>query len=233
MALACARAVSVATALAFTALVAAGVASSAPLGTPAAVCSTSPYAYAGLAGNSPTRGIKATVTTLAESQVTSGHVAGWIGLGGVDAGPGNQPEWIQTGVNTMAGGGSELYLEITRPGTGTTYQTLKAGIVAGSHYSLAIVRLDGHPNVWQATLDGKTAGQPVYLPASGGFEPMAMSESWNGGTPSCNGFAYHFDHLQVASPLGAWGSLTGASTLADTGYRLTDRTASGFTALSA
>ena len=75
----------------------------APSGAPATSCTSKPYAYAGLASNATAQGIKATVTTLAAAQVPDGHVAGWIGVGGPNAGPNGQAEWLQAGLNTQVG----------------------------------------------------------------------------------------------------------------------------------
>src|SRR5580704_18998947 len=94
----------------------ASVLATAPSSLPAATCSSQSYAYAGLFSNLSASGIKATVTTLAAAQVTNGHVAGWIGVGGTSAGPGGVAEWLQTGVQESAGGDTEIYAETTKPG---------------------------------------------------------------------------------------------------------------------
>jgi hypothetical protein len=62
---------------------------------------------------------------------------------------------------------------------------------------------------------------------------MAMSESWNGGSPACNGFSYRFADLRTATQSGAWRPLVAAYTLADRGYRLLSRSTTGFVAQSA
>jgi hypothetical protein len=82
-------------------------------------------------------------------------------------------------------------------------------------------------------VNGTPATGPVALPGSSGFAPMAMSESWNGGRPDCNGFSYRFDRLRIATSQGGWTPLTNTSTLSDNGYQVIDRTRAGFTALSA
>jgi len=209
------------------------IALAAPSGAPATSCTSSPYAYAGLASNVSAQGIKATVTTLAAAQVPDGHVAGWIGVGGTNAGPNKQAEWLQTGVNTMAGGGTELYVETTRLGSSPTYKTLLSHVVQGTPYRLAVIELSGRPDVWQVWLNGKPVTDPVSLPGSSRFAPMAMSESWNGGTQTCNGFVYRFDNVRITTNPGSWRALTSTSTLSDAGYLVTDRTTDGFTAASA
>jgi hypothetical protein len=73
----------------------------------------------------------------------------------------------------------------------------------------------------------------VRLPGSKQFEPMAMSESWNGGPPpTCNGFSYRFAQLKIASRDGVWRALTHTTPLANKGYKITDRTVNGFIARS-
>ena len=110
---------------------------------PASSCSPKPYAYAGLVSDAPARGIEAVVTTTAVAKVISGHVAAWIGVGSTSAGPGGQAEWLQTGVNTQAGTGSQLYAEITQPGRPIKYLTLASGIAPGASYHLAVVEIPG------------------------------------------------------------------------------------------
>jgi len=202
------------------------------LGLPAASCSASPYAYAGLFANAPSDGIEATLTTLAAAQVPSGHVAGWIGVGGVGMGPGGQSEWLQAGINTQAGSGSQLYAEITPPGGSPEYVELSAQADPGSSYHIAVLQMRGRPDTWQVLVDGRPATAPVFLPGSGSFAPMAMSESWDGGTPTCNGFAYRFSRVRVDQGR-SWRRMSDPSVIADLGYAITDRTAGGFTALSA
>jgi hypothetical protein len=195
-------------------------------------CTASSYAYAGLVSNQARKGIKATVTALAPAQVAKGHVAAWIGVGGPESGVNGEAEWLQTGINGFENGSSELYLEVTRPGSSPEYTTIVPQIVPGRSYRLAVLELAGRPDQWQVYVNGKPAGGPVALPASKRFQPMAMSESWNGGTPTCNGFAYSFDRLQVASKPNLWKPLTDATTLTDAGYRVSDKTTAGFTAHS-
>ena len=64
--------------------------------TPSA-CGAQDYAYAGLQSAGKAHGIAATITALTTPTVDDGHVAGWIGVGGVDAGPGGAAEWLQVG----------------------------------------------------------------------------------------------------------------------------------------
>src|SRR5579862_4843281 len=174
-------------ALAFTAVAAgAKAASVVPGATPAASCSPKPYAYAGLVSSVPATGIESVVTTVAAANVLSGHTAAWIGVGSPKAGPIGQAEWLQAGVNTQAGIGSELYAEITLPGQSPKYMTLASGIVAGSSYHIAVVEVPGKTDVWHVLVNGRAMTGAINLPGSSHFRPMAMGESWNGGAPHCN-----------------------------------------------
>ncbi|HEY4347155.1 MAG TPA: hypothetical protein VGM80_06155 [Gaiellaceae bacterium] len=226
------RFVSLAVAAGLTGLLMAGTSAAMPLGAPAASCTSSPYAYAGLADNNPAGGVKAVITPLADAQVPNGHVAGWIGVGGANAGPGGQAEWIQAGIATVAGGSTEVYAEITQPGLAPRYQTLRTNVNAGASYRLAVLEVPGSQNVWQVWLDGVPVTNPVLLPGSANFAPMVVSESWNGGTPTCNGFAYGFGNVQVSPKAGKWSRLGDATSFSDNGYRIVDRSLTGFSAIS-
>jgi hypothetical protein len=202
-------------------------------GAPAASCTPAPYAYAGLFSNRIATGIEATLTTIATAQVTKGHVAAWIGVGGLNAGPKGKAEWLQTGLATLASGKTVIYAESTTPGKDTVYQALASNIAAGTPYRLAVRELPNRTDVWQIWLNGRRVTTPVTLPGSGHFEPMAMSESWNGGPPpTCNGFSYRFAQLKIASKTGTWTALTNTSPISNQGYKISDRTVAGFTASS-
>jgi hypothetical protein len=184
-------------------------------------CTRSPYAYAGLIANSDAAGIKATIIATRPATVRDGHVAGWIGVGGPSAGPNGKAEWLQAGLNVVAGKRAELYSELTQPGRDPAYTTL--GYVAvGKPYHLAVVELASAPGTWQILLNGKPASEPVLFPGShGAFQPMAMTESWNDNVPSCNDYAYRFESVVIAGH-SSWERLSSGSahTLSDVGYRL-------------
>jgi hypothetical protein len=127
-----------------------------------------------------------------------------------------------------------IYAESTTPGTDTVYQALVHNVVAGTPYRLAVRALANRTDVWQIFLNGRPVTTPITLPGSGHFEPMAMGESWNGGSPpTCNGFSYRFSQLKIASKTGTWTPLTKTSPISNKGYKITDRTSDGFTASSA
>jgi hypothetical protein len=77
--------------------------------------------------------------------------------------------------------------------------------------------------VW---VNGKAVTDRIVLPGShGAWPPVATAESWNGGTTgTCNGFAFRFEQVRVATqPGGAWRSLTRGSVLSAPGYRVLRR----------
>jgi len=194
-------------------------------------CGPSGYAYAGLQPSQAGHGISAVLTSLAAPAVESGHVAGWVGVGGPSAGPNGEAEWLQAGLNVIADGRAEIYGELTLPGRSPIYKTI-GQVKIGKSYRLAVLEVPGKPGTWQVYLNGKPVSKQVFLRGShGAFEPMAMTESWNGGTPSCNDFSYRFDRVLVAGRPGSWARLTSTSagTLTDVGYRVA-RTTAGFVA---
>jgi len=204
-------------------------ASSAAAGVTAA-CTARPYAYAGLVANAYRPGIKATIAATKPADVKNGHVAGWIGVGGPKAGPNGTAEWLQAGLNVVADGSAEIYSEQTTPGQSPVYTTL-GKVVVGKAYRIAVVEISDRPGTWHVLLNGKVVSPPVSLPGShDAFQPMAMTESWNGNVPSCNDFSYRFAGVMVGGN-GSWTGLTAGSaqTLSDLGYRVA-MTDAGFVA---
>src|SRR4029077_20870921 len=67
-----------------------------------AACGAKEFAYAGLEADAAAHGVRASIAPLAVPRVPDGHVAGWIGVGGLDAGPGGKAEWLQTGLASFA-----------------------------------------------------------------------------------------------------------------------------------
>src|SRR3954462_4047400 len=103
-------------ALALALCTAALVSSARPADASSPSCSSSPYPYAGLIGRQKVGGVRATITAVTRPDVAAGHVAGWVGVGGTNAGPNGRAEWIQVGLSGFSGGPSQLYYEVTQPG---------------------------------------------------------------------------------------------------------------------
>ena len=74
------------------------------------------YAYAGHQASRVAHGIRATITPTASPNVVSGHVAGWIGVGGPGQGANGQTLWLQVGVASIPDTPTMVYAEITRGG---------------------------------------------------------------------------------------------------------------------
>ena len=187
-------------------------------------CGTSGYAYAGVAATSRAYGVAARLTTLTAPSVRSGHVAGWVGVGGAGAGPSGSDEWIQAGFSAFPGSSaSSLYYEVARPNQAPVYHELAANLEPGTSKKVAVVEVAGRPGWWQIRVDGRPMTAPVELPGShGAWRPVATGETWGGGAFVCNGFRYRFDALAVATQPGrAWLPLRRVSTFQDHGYRVT------------
>jgi len=218
-------------------LVAIGAATSAAvlaLAAPAAAtCGETGYAYAGLEAAAPAAGVAATVTALSQPRVRGGHVAAWVGVGGYGLGPGGANEWLQAGVATLPGRASRLYVEWKTPHRRAHVLRLQGRAGTGVSHRVAVVAQPGRSGAWRAYVDGVAVGPVVALPGSQShFEPMAVTESWDGGTGACNRFAYRFRDVSVADRAGAWAPLAAAYRVQDPGQRLIARTLADFTARS-
>jgi hypothetical protein len=193
------------------------------------------YTYAGRSSATRAHGVGATLTALSKPEVADGHVAAWVGVGGVGQGPNGSDAWIQVGLSAFPGSESSLYYEVTRPGATPRYVELKSGIRSGTRFRVAVLEMSSRPNHWRVWLNGKPASAPVELPGSSGrWRPIATAESWAGTGPACNRFSYRFEGVRVAAANGgSWRSFVGGQTFLDSGYRLVDRGSSTFVATSA
>ena len=188
------------------------------------------YSYAGFVSARAGHGISATLEALSAPRVRWGHVAGWVGVGGPGAGPNGETEWIQVGFSGFYGGASKLYYEVTLPGRSPRYTELDAEIHPGESHRIGVVEMRARPNVWRVWVDGRPVTGGFYLPGSHGrWQPMATAESWNAGMGACNGFAYRFSRVKVATRSGGWRGFAPGYELEDPGYAVW-RTAAGFVA---
>lgn len=164
------------------------------------------YAYAGHQATSVARGIRATITPIAPSNVLAGHVAGWVGVGGPGQGANGRTLWLQVGVASLPETPPMVYAEITRGGRSPVFVPLLQNVQVGESHRVAVLELAGRPNWWRVWLDGKTVTEPVLLEGSTNrWQPIATAESWNGGRAVCNTFAFRFDGVGVAAaPGGSW-----------------------------
>jgi hypothetical protein len=212
-------------------LVALAVATVPAFAGPAHAGCTKTYSYAGLVSVRPAHGVRATLEALSIPRVSSGHVAGWVGVGGVGAGPRGETEWIQVGYSGLFGGQSQLYYEVTPPNRPPRYTAIDPDLNPGERHTIAVHEVPTRRDWWRVRVDGRPVGAPVHLPGSHGrWRPIATAESWNAGDGRCNAFAYRFSNLRVATrPNRRWRPFEPGQTLQDPGYRVA-RSQAGFIA---
>jgi hypothetical protein len=171
------------------------------------------YSYAGIGAPSPGYGISATITPLDAFDVLSGHVAGWVGVGGPGEGPDGTNEWLQIGYSGYPSvTGSDVYYEVALPGRAPAYHQVAAALPVGTVAKVGVLEIRSRPNWWRVWLDHKPVSQPIRLPESHDrWSPIATAESWDGGTGgACNTFLYRFRDVSVAHTAGGgWHRLMG------------------------
>jgi hypothetical protein len=215
---------------------AASLAGTAPAQSQTHGCGPRGYAYAGLEARQTAYGVAATLAATTDPDVQRGHVAGWIGVGSSNQGPGGTHEWLQVGLNTIPGSGGNLYYEVAQP-WGIRYVPIQSGVPAGRNFSVAVLEMAHRRSVWRVWVDNRPASPPIWLPHSHGvLTPMAIAESWDGGAPACNRYAYRFAGVTLAdSPGGSWARfrLRDGYVLHDPGYRVVPALTGGFVAAAA
>jgi len=197
-----------------------------------AACGSSGYAYAGLGASQRAYGVATWLQSVAAPEVLSGHVAGWVGVGGPGAGPNGTDEWIQVGFSAFPGGSTSLYYEVALPHQAPQYHEVAAGLPAGSTHKVAVVELRTRRSWWSVVVDDHAVGDPVYLPGShGAWRPLATTETWGAGSFVCNRFSYRFGSVSVATrPGGGWQRLRSHYTFQNHGYRIKSLGAATFLA---
>jgi hypothetical protein len=199
-------------------------------------CGRSGFAYAGLQSDREAFGVTATLSALADPLVERGHVAAWVGVGAPGEGPNGTNEWLQVGLNRIAGRDAKLYYEIAQP-WGMRYVELKADVSTGRRVEVSVLEMAGRRDVWRVWVDGRPASEPIYLPASHHrLTPMAIAENWDGGTPACNRYKYRFRDVSLAgTPGGSWAPFRRqqAEVMQDAGYRILPAPQDGFVAVTA
>ena len=191
------------------------------------------YSYAGVQSPGSAYGVSAAIEMLGTPTVRSGHVAAWVGVGGAGLGPGGADEWLQAGIARDEGGTDRLYYEVKRPGdAAATYVQLRA-VAPREKHMVAVLERRSQQNAWRVWIDGAAVSPTLTLPGSHGrFQPVATAESWDGGQSVCNGYAFDFSALAVASEAGGgWQPFELANVLRDPAYTLALRR-TGFTASS-
>jgi hypothetical protein len=189
---------------------------------PAQVRCADGYTYAGRLSATRAHGVRATLTALAKPEVSAGHVAAWVGVGGAGLGPRGTDQWLQVGLSAFHGTGSNLYYEVTAGGRAPRYHELDASVAPGERIRVAVLETANRRGWWRIWVNGKPRSKPIHLPGSSGrFHPIATAETWDGGTRVCNRFHYRFDGLGVAGARGgSWHRFVQAHRFQDRGYRV-------------
>ena len=200
-------------------------------------CTHTEFQYAGLQSNITAHGVRATITQLRFPTVTDGHVAGWVGVGGVDAGPKGQPEWLQAGYAAFSPSKTtDLYYEVTLLGKIPAYHQVLTNVQPGQKHDIAVLEVQGRNSWWRVWVDGKPVSPELHLVGSHDtWYPQATSENWNGGTGTCNAFAYRFSNVRLAQQNGGvWENANNRQLFQDPGYQVTQtsRIPSDFVATS-
>lgn len=191
--------------------------------TSSAACGGLSYSYAGLQADNKAHGVRATLSTTAEPSVSNGHVGGWIGLGGTNAGPGGAAEWIQTGLAAFSSAQtSEMYYEVTVAGGQPKYVELDTSVAPGVSHRFAVLEMAHRKSWWRVWVDGQPVSPPIYLPGSDdAWYPQAVAENWNGGTGACNSYSYRFTDVALAqNDGGSWRPLKLSYVFQDSGYHV-------------
>jgi hypothetical protein len=160
--------------------------------------------------------VAATLAVQAQPHVEHGHVAAWVGVGGVGMGPGGSTEWLQAGY-AADGSSSDLYYEVAEPHSAPRYHSVGLVIEPGEKHRVGVIEMQRRPGWWRIWVDRVPVSAPIFLPGShDGWPPIVTSESWNGGVPSCNAFAYSFSAIRVRHA--SWTPLADAYLIQTSGY---------------
>ena len=186
-------------------------------------CGVKTFSYAGLQSQSKAHGVSATLDSIKAPSVSDGHVGGWIGLGGTDAGPGGAAEWIQVGLSAFSSDEtSQMYYEVTAAGSDPRYVELDANVKPGDKHHLSVLEMSGRKTWWRVWVDNRPVSPPIHLPGSHeSWYPQAVAENWNGGTGACNGYGYRFSNIALAhADGGVWRPLESSYLFQDAGYKV-------------
>jgi pyruvate/2-oxoglutarate dehydrogenase complex dihydrolipoamide acyltransferase (E2) component len=198
-------------------------------------CGGSSYAYAGLQGARKAYGVSATLVPLETPSVSVGHVAGWIGVGGTDAGPGGVAEWLQTGYIAIDNNQtSQMYYEVTVAGSQPRLVELDANVGPGERHHFAVLEMSKHRSWWRVWVDGKAVSPPIHLAGShGAWYPQAVAENWNGNRGACNAYDFRFSNVRLARHVGgSWRSFRSSYKFEDAGYSVVQTSPRSFVAAS-
>lgn len=192
------------------------------------VCSATGYAYAGYEGGVTARGVAATISEIAPTEVGQGQVLAWIGVGSEQGGPGGKPEWIQAGLIAFPGQPTQLYYEIARPGLGWKRTLIGSPLTAGESHRITVAETSR--NRWRVSVNGAFASPSIYLPDShGSWVPNAVVESYKDDPSTCNSYNFNFQRVSFHPLRSNWKPARAAYVYRDHGASVTKQ-GDGFTA---
>jgi hypothetical protein len=99
---------------------------------------------------------------------------------------------------------------------------LESDLGVGETRTVAVLEVAQHPGWWRVWVNGEPKTRAIRLTGSSGhWQPIATAESFNGGRQVCNGFAFRFDRVGVASWRGgSWHPFVPGYRFQDRGFRL-------------
>lgn len=206
------------------AALAAAFAAALPAQATPAHCGASAYSYAGVRSATTAFGVGAGLTVMRPPTVPKGHVAGWVGVGGVGLGPNATDVWLQVGISATAAVGQALYYEVAQPNKAPRYVMLKGHVPVGVTFYIAVLEDRARRDSWRVWVNGTAMTNGILLPGShAAWKPIVTAESWSGNSAgACNGYAFRFEHVRVATePGGGWEPMTASNAKSDPGYELT------------
>jgi hypothetical protein len=170
------------------------------------------YSHTGLRGSSDAFGISARIAQISAFDIPTGHIAGWVGVGGTGQGPHGSDEWLRVGYATFPSiTGSDVYYEAALPGDSPSYHQVSTGVEVGTYTKVTVLEMHTRPNWWRVWVNHKPVSAPIRLPKSHDrLTPTATSVNWDGATGGrCSDSLYRFRHVSIArAPGGNWQQLT-------------------------
>jgi hypothetical protein len=163
------------------------------------------YSRTTIGASSNAYGISARIAQLYAPDILSGHVAGWVGVGGRGQGHYGSNEWLRVGSATYPGLTGDIFYEVALPGRSPTYHQVSTGVALGAYTKLTVLEMHNRPNLWRVWVNHKPVSPPIRLPMShDGLTATAKSECWAGGAGGvCNDFPYSFRDVSIARAPGA------------------------------
>ncbi len=180
------------------------------------------YTYAGHQAAVAGHGVRATITPTRALSVAAGHVAGWVGVGGPRQGANGEDAWLQVGIASVEGTAPYLYAEVARDGRQPQLMLLDENLRTGVSRRVALLETAERPGSWRVWVDGNPVTKPIHLRGSSGrWAPIATAESFDGGTSTCNTFAFRFERVSVSyGGGGSWRPFVPGYRFLDSGHKL-------------